>query len=267
MPEEPTEPGTSQQFYTDENGNFHYFSQSSHTFTGNEQDFQNFAHLFDGPLSSVFSQISSTINASNSTTQPHYWARWDYTPEEWQRFDRFDFTRATIHMLIFAAISLFIYLLAVALFLSAALYAPDDSNTFLFVFIPLMLLLLFLPLLFHIVRHYVPRVRRHRARVQQDIRRVTIGPISLGDQAIWEAGQYIPLQSLFFKLKRVQFKEQPVPRLHFRRRHLEIRQSSWSDSIEIPVPTGHENEAQALVQRFHQETINGRGIFTPAEPI
>ncbi len=263
MAEERREPGESQQFFTDENGNVHYFSQSSHTFSGNEQDFQSFAHMFDGPLASVFSQFSANVNSSS---QPRYWARWDYTAEEWRRFDRFDFTRATLHMLMFAALSLLIYVLAVAFFLLVAMSAADDGAAFLLIFFPLMLLLLFLPLLFHITRHYVPRVRRHRARMRQDIRRVTIGAISLGDQALWEAGQYIPLQGLFFALKRVQFKDQPVPRLHFRRRHLEIRQSSWSDTIEIPVPAGYENEARTLVQRFEQETMHAQQFQAPPEP-
>jgi hypothetical protein len=268
MAEEPREPHEFQQSYTDENGNFHYFSQSSQTFNGNRQDYQDFAHLFDrtsfeGPLSSVFTQFSSTINHNS---QPRYWTKWDYTEQEWQRFDRFDFTRANIHLLILASISLLIYAVPVISCLIIDLSSPSDASGFYVFFLPFMLLLVFLPLLFYVIRHYALRLRRHRARVSQGERRVTIGTVALGDQALWEAGQYVPLQSLFLKLKRVRFIEQPVPRLHFRRKHLEIRQSSWSDSVEIPVPAGHENEARALVQRFEQETIRAQKFQMPAEP-
>jgi hypothetical protein len=55
--------------------------------------------------------------------------------------------------------------------------------------------------------------------------------------------------------------------LCLRRKHLELRQSSWIDTMLILVPAGHEAEATQIVARFRAETIASlKKDAIPAEP-
>ena len=70
---------------------------------------------------------------------------------------------------------------------------------------------------------------------------------------MWEAGLYIPLQESFIHLASVRI----IPRY----RVLLLRQKNYQSrnlyrvSIPILIPSGHEDEAERLEQRFRAETI------------
>ncbi len=107
--------------------------------------------------------------------------------------------------------------------------------------------------------------QRHIARLKGP-RRVTIGNVSLLDQAIWQADLYVPLQEIFRHLLKVKMVENP-PQLVLHRKRTRLRQSGWRDTIHLLIPHGHEEEARQLVERFRIETIEARRKgFIPKEP-
>jgi hypothetical protein len=166
-------------------------------------------------------------------------------------------------------------MLAVADILITSLYvlavAPDlssipDSFIPLFLFALIWLLpSIMLPLVFGL-RPFREARARHRAR-QTGPARVTMGPLQDKYQATWQAGQYVPLQDMLLNLVRVKMITHP-PALHFRRKHLGFRQASWHDTLCVPVPAGHEEEAHRLLARFQIETIGAKKkAYAPPEPV
>lgn len=134
--------------------------------------------------------------------------------------------------------------------------------------VPMMLLAAFLITYALAGRTGMEARKRHLAR-KTGSRKVTVGSPSswsLPEQGLWLAGTFIPLQTTFLLLKEVRMTEQP-PLLHLRRRHVELKQSNWDDTVRILVPRGHEAEARQLVARFRAETIAPHTKDTsPREP-
>ncbi len=203
-----------------------------------------------------------------SATRPSHWARWEYTPEEWTRFDQLDWGGAKRRLLLFIVCAALPFLLILSFFLiiffSVATTEPDALFPLLFV--PGVLLFVLVIIGTAILgRGFREARRRHMARLSGS-RRVTIGNVSLFDQAIWQADLYVPLQELLLDLVSVKMTENP-PQLVFRRKHVGLRQASWRDTIHLLIPHGHEDEARQLVERFRTETIGARRKgFTPKEP-
>jgi hypothetical protein len=200
--------------------------------------------------------------SQSATRRGDYWARWQYTAEEWQLLDRLDWNAAKRSSLLWGSGILLINALDFVFFILSS-----DATT--------LLQMLFFPGLLLIVsagifaaysgRPLREAYRRHSARLNGP-KRVTIGKVVFCDQAIWQGGLYIPLQASFLNLVKVKMTLDP-PQLWLRRRHSGIQQFSWFDTIHLLVPQGHEEEARHLLERFHKETIGAKKrIPAPAEP-
>jgi steroid delta-isomerase-like uncharacterized protein len=213
----------------------------------------------EGP--SYSENLVTTFTAPQPAKVSEYWARWEYSPEEWERFDQLDWGRATTALLVSAIGSV-----ALTMGFVAFLTISTSDNFVPVLLIPMMLLMSFLLTYFLAGRRWMEARKRHQAR-KTGSRRVTIGvPSSFHDQGLWLAGTYIPLQETFLELKSVHITENP-PLLHLRRKHVEIRQSSWHDTVPILIPRGHEAEAAYLVERFRAETIAPlKKDTSPSEP-
>jgi hypothetical protein len=192
------------------------------------------------------------------------WAHWEYSPAEWELFDKIDWGTARRRYLLIVWISILAYLLLIglpALFL--LLHWPFQPNYAIFLAVAAFLFLVALLLLiFFSTYPYSEAKKRHKARQDQmQQQRVTFA-----EQGVWEAGTYFPLNEAFMKLKHVHMTSQPSV-LHFKRERLHIRQSSEIDTLRVLVPWGREAEAAQLMERFRLEVIEAqkRG-YTPREP-
>lgn len=201
-------------------------------------------------------------------TRPNYWAHWEYTPEEWTRFDQLDWGSAKRRVLLFIVCAGLPFLLILSFFLIIFFSVATTEPDALFPLLIIPGVLLFVLVIIGLTipgRDFREARQRHSARLKGS-RRVTIGNVSLLDQASWQAGLYVPLQELLLDLVSVKMTENP-PQLVFRRKHVGLRQASWRDTIHLLIPHGHEDEARQLVERFRTETIGARRKgFTPKEP-
>ena len=199
-----------------------------------------------------------------STKSTEYWARWDYTPEEWKQFDAYDWGRAVTNLLICIVVTILLCLVA-AIFIPTSSSSPtlnplpDRIGIFCVLLIPISLVAYAL-----VGRQWWEARKRHIAR-KSDSRRVTIGNLVYGDQSLWIGGTFEPLQALFHKLHKVKMTENP-PLLHLQRKHLGIRQASWYDTIRILVPQAHQTEVTELVKRFQTQTMASSKREPPREP-
>lgn len=200
----------------------------------------------------------TTYEASSSTGTSEYWARWEYTPEEWKRFDQVDYGRAT-NVLLVVAVGVPLICMAFVAFVfmgvnSNPLQTSPDYSV-LVIMVPMMLLMAFLLTFFLAGRRWWEARKRHLAR-KGEPRRVTIGvPSSLfHHQGLWIAGNFVPVQETFLELTSVRLTQNPSV-LHLRRKHIHLRQSNWHDTLHILVPQGREAEAAHLVKHFQAETI------------
>jgi hypothetical protein len=194
----------------------------------------------------------------NSAEATDSWARWEYSPEEWKRFEQLDWGRARNTLLAVAVVTVAVFMGFTAfVFMNVNASSPQTSfpdYSILLLMTPLMLFMAFLLTYFLAGRRWLEARKRHLAR-RSGPGRVTIGaPSSFFEQGLWIAGTYVPLQETFLELASVRMTQNP-PMLHLRRTHVEIRQSSWHDTIHILVPYAHEAEAARLVERFRIETI------------
>ncbi len=219
----------------------------------------------------MFTSVNRIISdyGSPSRPQPQFWAKWDYSEEEWRLFDQLDWGRARNRLITTAVLVALVCFLFFSLIFLGFVSAPDSASSvpFLAIIFSLTLLGLTFLLTFAITgRPFWEARKRHQAR-RTGPHRLTIGSLStFNDQGLWEAGTFFPLQETFLSLRSVKMTEHP-PVLHLRRKHVEIRQSSWHDTLRVFVPRGHEAEARQLVERFKAETIGSRKrSYTPAEP-
>jgi len=214
-------------------------------------------------------------------TQQQYWARWEYSPEEWKRFERLDWTSARhalwllIALWLLVSVAITVGLVIVLHSMTQGLPPKDASNAFTF---EVFLVGFFMVMLASIgsscifLWGWLPSQearQRHRAR-QMGPQRVTIGNVRVLSQSLWLAGQHFPLQHTSMTLTRVTLSAEPLA-LHFRRRHgstLTTRTSGWYETVHILLPSGHEQEAELLLLRFRQETIlASKRKDVPVEPL
>lgn len=170
------------------------------------------------------------------------WAHWDYTPEEWARFDAIDWKprRRACFCVLMGLISISGGLI---------LYASAGFVAGLLTFVILALTMFF----FFWISRYTGAALRHKAR-QQAAQPYTV---TIANQGIWEAGTYFSLENL----AKVTLTTQP-PVLHFRSNMI-YTETDASDTpasyrIAILVPHGHEEEAAQLLQRFQTEVIEAQ---------
>jgi len=184
------------------------------------------------------------------------WVHWEYSPEEWARFDQIDWRprrRACFWVLMGLlpfGLGLFLFAVsgsAVAGVLACAIVAL--TNLFLFW-----------------ISHGTEAAQRHNARQKSaQPHRVTISK-----QGMWESGAYFPLENL----ARVKMTSRP-PVLHFHSftvyTDTATADTAASYRRRVLVPSGHEEEAERLVQRFRTEVIEAREqawqrMMNPPEP-
>ncbi len=276
----PEEPGQSAQPFRDNMQEI-----SSNEIPPEFRDMVNEAfHLLgsDGPPQHVrmyTSDASYTVNdpivytttTQNARPAQDYWVRWEYSDEEWRQFDRVDWGRTLRRFLLFITIGALIsaaFFTGLGLLLLQAFSSTDGSGSAVLpVFILMAALFMsdFVVLSLLLSSPLRMAWKRHTAR-QTGPHRVTIGSMNMiGDQSLWEAGLYIPLQEAFIHLTSVRLLSQP-PLLVLHQKNFQ-RRNIHRDTIPILVPSGHEHEAEQLVQRLHAETIafyNKPRI--PAEP-
>ncbi len=179
------------------------------------------------------------------------WVHWEYSPNEWARFDSIDwrFKRRAFFWLLSGLLPALVLELA---FLRLSSFAA------LLVFLGVELLALFVAW----ANSMGEEIRRHKVRQNPaQPRRVTISK-----QGIWEAGTHFS----FISLDKVKMTSQP-PVLHFRFTvtDTETTGTYW---LRVLVPRGHEEEAASLIPRFRTEVIEAQKqawqrLMNPPEPV
>lgn len=220
------------------------------------------------------------FSSQRAAAKQEYWARWEYSLEDWERSDRLDWASAQrtfwlqVAILLLLAVVILIVLAIIFNRVMQGLTPQEAANAFTF---EIFLTGLFIVLLACIGGSLIflwgwPPLqearKRHIAR-QSGSHRITIGNISAFSQSLWLAGQHFPLQSASITLTRVKLTYAPLA-LHLRRKHGRpaTRTSGWSDTMRILLPPGHEQEASQLFRRFQQETIlSSKRKDVPAEPL
>jgi hypothetical protein len=214
-----------------------------------------------------------------------YWARWDYTSEEWQRLDQLDWAPARRSMLMRALLPVGSLVLLGGVLASVVLGKLRADELLFPLLLGVLLALLFGSLLYFwlVLPPYRQARQRHLAR-KLGPQQIIIGAFSPDElhreHFLWQARLPIPLlQFIWLDFVSIELQQAdlqlgglPVVRLrrHLhqltrRRRHwyrLEMDPASppariigWSETLYLSVPFGHEAEAAALVQRFRYLTI------------
>jgi len=183
------------------------------------------------------------------------WAQWEYSPEEWARFDSIDW-KPKRRVFFWSLMAL------LTLGAGAGAYAISGFRSAILVFVVVALGMLF----FFWLSRYTGARKRHLARQKS----VQPHRITIAGQGIWEAGTYFPLTAL----ASVAMTAQP-PVLYFRSTTVststEESEVAASYRLRVLVPHGHEEEATNLVQRFRTEVIAareqaGKRALNPPEP-
>lgn len=227
-------------------------------------------HPLDEPL----------FSSQHAAAKHDYWARWEYLPEDWERFDQLDWgsARRTFWLQIIVLLLIAVVVVSVLLLLFNSTMqglSPQETSQFArgdTFFIGLALFLIAVLGGSYVFQSgWLPLQearKRHQARLSGP-HRITIGKVSIFSQSLWLAGQHFPLQDISITLTDVKLTFEPLA-LHLRRKHSRIasRTSRWYDTIRILLPSGHEQEASQLLARFQQETILSlRQKSAPAEPL
>lgn len=181
------------------------------------------------------------------------WAHWDYSPEEWAVFDRVDWQNVRLRY----------WLPNLALLLCISIPGTVFFNVLTPGFIVFGLIVVAVVFLVRAYAYGQARLR-HRARQNQSQpQRVTFSR-----DGVWEAGTYFP----FMSLQSVRMTSQPAV-LHLRRKHhvysTQGNGTNQYDTLHVPVPRGHEEEAARLMERFHAMIIerNTPKTYNPPEPV
>lgn len=192
----------------------------------------------DHPQQPSFQSREEAAASLRQTLEDHRrdneaWAHWDYSPEEWARFDAIDWKprlRAALCLLI-------------GLFFGLGL---GGAFLFLGAYVLGLLLIggitaLVTPFAFWLSSMMGEDKRRHQARKKPDQpRRVTFAK-----QGMWVAGVFFTFDN---GLKKVRMAARP-PVLHFRSFVL-LGGYEGPSSVRVLAPRGHEDEAARLAQRY-----------------
>lgn len=227
-------------------------------------------HPLDEPL----------FSSQHAAARHDYWARWEYSPEDWERFDQLDWGSAQRTLWSQIAVLLLIAVVVVGALLllfnsmmqglSPQETSQSAGGAAFFIGLALFLIAV-LGGSYVFQSGWLPLQearKRHQAR-QSGPHRITIGKASIFSQSLWLAGQHFPLQDVSITLTDVKLTFEPLA-LHLQRKHgwISSRSSRWYDTIRILLPSGHEQEASRLLARFQQETILSlKQKSAPAEPL
>ena len=186
------------------------------------------------------------------------WVQWEYSPKEWARFDQIDWMprrRACFWLLM----GLLPFGFGLGLF---AVSGSSVAGVLAIAIVALGILFFFW------ISHGTEAAQRHKARQKS----VPPHRITISAQGMWEAGVYFPLTNL----ARVKMTSQP-PVLHFHSIMLYTSSTEAADTVasyrrRVLVPSGHEEEAERLVQRFRTEVIEAQEqasqrVMKPPEPV
>jgi hypothetical protein len=215
-------------------------------------------------------QVSALANYFQPAPPAKYWARWEYSPSDWQRLDQLDWGLAQKRFrlrALFAAVGALPLLAGIVLLLLGQFHLDDTVQVVLFVLAVGLEIAGLLPLLLVLPPYRQAKVR-HLAR-QSGLPTVIIGELSappIQNQGLWQGRQYVPLQQfMVVDLKEAAVMPGTPSVLRLRRKYQSFqttssdgeqsRTAAWSETLLIPVPFGREAEAQWLVERLRRETI------------
>lgn len=205
----------------------------------------------------------------SSPEHSQVWAHWEYSPEEWKRFDRIDWRaqrlRFTFWLWVLLA-GIIISLAVLPVTLDPTLSLPEGLPIVGIAGACVCFTLLILHLVYHFAA-YSEAKKRHKARLKLP-RTVTLSGGRLPERVIpsysanvWVAGTYFPLDSteLFLPGKKVALKQVTLttepPVLHFHLKKEDDEAAWWHFTFRLLIPRGHEGEAEPLLERFQTEVI------------
>jgi len=187
-------------------------------------------------------------NRPFSSENTEIWMRWEYTPHEWALFERIDWRPVNLRFWLLASLSL---LLTPDI---GVLIWSSDSGQYSLLALSIVLIIawtLVITVFTFYIYIYDEARKRHRSRQRQE----KAHTVTFDRQGLWEAGAYFPLNDRPFYLEKAHMTYAP-PVLHFSRiRYVGGRTTPKPNTLHIPVPDGHEQEAAELLQRFYTEVI------------
>ncbi len=193
--------------------------------------------------------------AREATRREPTWVYWAYTPEEWQQVDYKEWQRVKRRLLIFLILTAL-----GALYLSNLAWAAADNHTGRISLVPVLLIMWSTLNLVYAGAVYVKSRRFHSAE-RQDVRHISIGPlmivypggtISLVNPANFNALIGLdPFSPPMHALREVRIDPDNPQVLSFGG----WAWGGWLTSVRVPIPSGHEAEAQQLITRFQQDIL------------
>ena len=187
------------------------------------------------------------------------WAHWEYSPDEWELFDRIDWQAARRAYWLPNIIGTIVFLLTVAIVTLLSQTVASDQ-IFLVTFIPFVALVLIFSLR---TKSYTEAKKRYQARQSQG----QAHTVTFSRDGVWEAGIHFSLHGILTNLCKVKLTFQPTV-LHFHCEYVHLRQPNEYGVIRVLVPYGHEEEAVRLAQRFQIEVIEAsKKPYNPPEPV
>lgn len=201
---------------------------------------------------------------SQHASEPHgfAWAQWEYDLDEWAVFDQVDWwsVRSKSWLILILSPIIFLVIMMVLWILSA----PSAVS------VPAFIILLTALFVLMVTTASILRraKKRYRARHNpaESHRRVT-----LARDGIWLSGTYFPFSAGRWHLESVDVTANPTV-LHVKLRLSPSPNQGYSElshiqRFHIPVPRGHEAEAEQLRQRYYAEVIrSGKKPADPPEP-
>jgi len=192
------------------------------------------------------------------------WVHWEYSPGDWALFEKIDWKPARHTFWLLVVLCIFFPVDLIVIILGSMSLSFVSSPVF--PLLPVLLLPCIIPLIALMMYsdNYNQAKKRHKVRQLDRFHRVTIA-----EQGVWEAGTYFP----FAGLKEVKMTFEPCAVQFCRERRLRRRENTLrGDTLHVPVPPGHEEEAIHLVQRFQVEVIEERKqarrrLMNPPEPV
>ncbi len=186
------------------------------------------------------------------------WARWQYTADEWRWFDESEWQRVQTRIRLVLLLDM-LWIPLVGFFMRQMLGATGASSI-MPIFFSVILAGSVVFTVFGIGRSYRQGRKMHQAR-QRATPEIQIGPLG-----ITQPGGTIPLVGASLRLG--SGGTDPFsPPMHTLRQ-VQVEHTSrvllrfdgwggrnWPRTVRVPVPRGHEVEAEQLAQRFQQEIV------------
>jgi hypothetical protein len=211
--------------------------------------------------------LANTPGLQQTAGSNQAWAHWDYTPEEWELFDRLDwepFKNRYRLTAIIGSIICIVVISALVVFAWNQFSSLFNEHAFIVVFTPgVLLLTAFLVVILLAAASAKEAKKRHLARANPaEPHRVT-----LSEQGVWESGICFKIDSLLLELASVKITSNPtVLTFHLIKSSLGTNGNSVTfQKFKVLVPRKYEAEAEAIRQRYYNEVIK-RPAYNPKEP-